>query len=125
MPDAPRVFKTPLVPLVPLLGIAICLFMMAYLPFDTWVRLILWMLVGHDIYVYYGSKHSNLYNKDLRAKGNNLLSYIGLGIAVVLSTFIIIQQTLGGWQEGIGIAVVLLFFAGGHVLLYGVRVVRR
>jgi APA family basic amino acid/polyamine antiporter len=124
MPDAPRAFKVPLVPLVPLLGILICLFMMVYLPFDTWIRLILWMLLGHDIYVYYGSKHSNLYNRDLRAKGNRLLSYIGLGIAAVLSTFVIIQQTLEGWQKEIGVSAILLFIAGVHILLFGIRLVR-
>ena len=40
MPDVPRAFKTPLVPLVPILGIAVCLFMMVFLPTDTWIRLL-------------------------------------------------------------------------------------
>ena len=40
MPELPRAFKTPLVPLVPILGIATCLFMMVFLPMDTWIRLV-------------------------------------------------------------------------------------
>ena len=51
MPELPRAFKTPMVPLVPILGIATCLFMMVFLPMDTWIRLLVWMLIGLDIYL--------------------------------------------------------------------------
>jgi len=57
-PDAKRTFKTPLVPLVPILGIVTCSYMMYALPFDTWMRLIIWMVLGIVVYFYYGSKHS-------------------------------------------------------------------
>jgi basic amino acid/polyamine antiporter, APA family len=59
-PDFPRAFKTPFVPLVPILGIASCLFMMVFLPLDTWLRLIIWMLIGIDVYLMYGTKNSKL-----------------------------------------------------------------
>src|SRR5687768_15927000 len=49
-PDLPRPFKTPLVPLVPILGILICFGMMAFLPADTWIRLLVWMAIGIVIY---------------------------------------------------------------------------
>lgn len=62
MPDAPRTFKTPLVPLVPILGILICFGMMAFLPLDTWIRLIIWMVIGVVIYFLYGKKRSHLQN---------------------------------------------------------------
>lgn len=58
MPDAPRAFRTPLVPLVPILGIFVCLFMMVFLPLDTWIRLIVWMMIGFDLYLFYGMKNS-------------------------------------------------------------------
>src|SRR5690606_8095943 len=45
-PDAPRAFKVPLVPLIPILGVAVCLFMMVALPLDTWLRLAAWMILG-------------------------------------------------------------------------------
>src|SRR5262245_33074039 len=45
-PDLARPFRTPWMPLVPLLGIIISLFLMSTLPWDTWARLILWLLVG-------------------------------------------------------------------------------
>ncbi len=57
-PDAPRAFKTPWVPLVPVLGAIICLVQMASLPLDTWLRLIGWMAIGIVIYFTYSVKHS-------------------------------------------------------------------
>ncbi|MDX2001079.1 MAG: amino acid permease [Chitinophagales bacterium] len=53
-PNAPRAFRTPLVPLVPILGIASCLLMMLALPYDTWLRLVIWMAIGIAIYFSYG-----------------------------------------------------------------------
>ena len=57
-PNRPRPFKTPLVPLVPILGILICFAMMAGLPGDTWLRLIVWLAIGLAIYFLYGRHHS-------------------------------------------------------------------
>ncbi|HEY6769857.1 MAG TPA: amino acid permease [Candidatus Sulfotelmatobacter sp.] len=59
-PDLPRPFKTPLVPLVPILGIVISLGLMASLPGSTWLRLILWLILGMGIYFGYGRQHSRL-----------------------------------------------------------------
>ena len=58
----PRAFRTPLVPLVPLLGIFTCLFMMVFLPLDTWIRLFVWLLIGFIIYFGYSAKNSKLRN---------------------------------------------------------------
>ena len=59
-PDIPRPFRTPLVPLVPILGILSCGMLMAGLPKDTWLRLIIWMAIGIVIYFAYGRRHSRL-----------------------------------------------------------------
>lgn len=59
-PDIHRSFRTPLVPLVPALGAIICLVQMIALPADTWIRLIIWMLLGFLIYFFYGKKRSVL-----------------------------------------------------------------
>jgi APA family basic amino acid/polyamine antiporter len=59
-PELHRPFKTPFVPLVPILGILICGYMMLNLPLDTWLRLIIWMGIGIAIYFLYGRKHSKL-----------------------------------------------------------------
>lgn len=60
MPEAVRSFKTPLVPLVPILGMLICLGMMAFLPLDTWIRLLVWMAIGIVIYFVYSKNKSFL-----------------------------------------------------------------
>jgi APA family basic amino acid/polyamine antiporter len=59
-PEAPRPFKTPLVPLVPLLSVVSALALMAALPIDTWIRLIVWLAIGMLIYFLYGKSHSQL-----------------------------------------------------------------
>ncbi|HUQ47621.1 MAG TPA: amino acid permease [Gemmatimonadaceae bacterium] len=59
-PDLPRPFKTPLVPIVPILAILICGYMMASLPADTWIRLIVWLALGLLIYFAYGKSHSRI-----------------------------------------------------------------
>jgi APA family basic amino acid/polyamine antiporter len=59
-PEIPRPFRTPLVPLIPLLGIASCIYLMSGLPRDTWVRLIAWMAIGLVIYFTYGIRKSRL-----------------------------------------------------------------
>lgn len=57
-PDAPRAFRTPWVPIVPILGIVTCAVMMLSLPLDMWIRLIVWLAVGLVIYFTYGKKRS-------------------------------------------------------------------
>lgn len=59
-PDIHRPFKTPWVPVVPILGALICFIQMAALPLDTWLRLIIWMLIGFAIYFFYGRYHSKV-----------------------------------------------------------------
>jgi len=59
-PDIPRPFKTPLVPLVPILAILICGYMMFSLPGDTWIRLMVWLAIGLLIYFLYGKAHSRI-----------------------------------------------------------------
>lgn len=60
MPDAPRAFRTPLVPLVPILGIIVCGYLMYSLPGEAWLRLVAWMTLGVLIYFFYGKKNSKL-----------------------------------------------------------------
>jgi APA family basic amino acid/polyamine antiporter len=59
-PDRPRPFRTPWVPVVPILGMCSCFFLMAGLPIPTWIRLIVWMAIGLVIYFAYGAQHSKV-----------------------------------------------------------------
>lgn len=60
MPDAPRSFKTPFVPYVPIAGVLVCVYLMYSLPFESWMRLFIWMALGVIIYFIYGKKNSKL-----------------------------------------------------------------
>jgi len=57
-PNAPRPFRTPLVWIVAPLGIGMCAFMMIYLPMDTWLRLVIWTIIGTVIYFLYSRRHA-------------------------------------------------------------------
>lgn len=61
-PNLERPFKTPLVPLVPILGIVVCVIMMASLPIESWERLAIWLAIGLVIYFIYGRKYSKINN---------------------------------------------------------------
>ena len=61
-PELPRPFRTPWVPFVPIMGILVCMGMMAFLPLDTWLRLAIWMALGLAIYFFYGRHHSRVRN---------------------------------------------------------------
>ncbi|WNG38880.1 amino acid permease [Archangium violaceum] len=63
-PDIPRPFRTPLVPVVPILGILICGTLMVGLGPATWLRLVIWMGLGLAIYFGYGHKNSRLGHQD-------------------------------------------------------------
>jgi len=59
-PRTKRPFRTPGVPWVPILGIAFSLLLMFGLPLDTWLRLIVWLIIGLVIYFGYGRRHSQV-----------------------------------------------------------------
>jgi basic amino acid/polyamine antiporter, APA family len=61
-PELERPFRTPLVPLVPILGILVCSYLMYGLPVDTWLRLMVWLALGLVIYFVYGRTHSKVGN---------------------------------------------------------------
>ena len=59
-PDIPRAFRTPWVPVVPLIGIAFSIWLVSQLPLITWERFLIWMAVGLLVYFGYGIRHSKL-----------------------------------------------------------------
>ncbi len=59
-PDLPRGFRVPLVPVFPIIGMLLCLYLMRYLDRDTWIRFVVWLAIGVAIYVLYGRRHSRL-----------------------------------------------------------------
>lgn len=124
MPEVPRAFKTPMVPLVPILGVATCLFMMVFLPMDTWIRLLVWMLIGLDIYLVYGAKNSHLGNGTDSRKGMRIARYTGIVLALLLALVGFLHQRSVGFDTDKTLLYISLVFAAFHTLLYASKLGR-
>ncbi|MFI9644910.1 amino acid permease [Streptomyces sp. NPDC052040] len=70
-PDLHRAFRTPFVPVVPILSVCASLWLMLNLPAETWLRFALWLLVGFVIYFLYGRTHSRVGEQQRAAAGRS------------------------------------------------------
>lgn len=122
MPEIPRAFKTPFVPLVPILGIGVCLFMMVFLPMDTWIRLLVWMLIGMDIYLMYGAKNSHLGNGTTQRKGMKMAHIVGIGLSLLLVVAGFLHQYTVGFDTAQTLLYISIVFAAVHLVLFGARI---
>lgn len=118
MPELPRAFKTPFVPVVPILGIGVCLFMMVFLPMDTWIRLLVWMLIGLDIYLVYGARNSHLGNGTDNRKGMKTARYTGIVLALLLVVAGFLHQYVAGFDTDKTLLYISIGFAVLHLGLY-------
>lgn len=59
-PEAPRPFRTPVLPWVPVIGALLCFIQMLGLPWATWERLFIWLAIGGVVYLASGRRHSRL-----------------------------------------------------------------
>ena len=59
-PDLERPFKVPGSPVLPWVAAAVCLYLMLNLPVETWLRFVVWLLIGFAIYFFYGRGHSRV-----------------------------------------------------------------
>jgi APA family basic amino acid/polyamine antiporter len=63
-PDMKREFRTPWVPVIPILGVLVCGAMIFGLGWTNWLRLFVWLLIGFIVYFSYSRKHSKLNNPE-------------------------------------------------------------
>ena len=124
MPELKREFKTPFVPLVPILGIFVCLFMMVFLPMDTWIRLLVWMLIGMDIYLVYGAKHSLLGSGTSQRKGMKIARYTGLILCVLLVITGLLHQYTVGFETDRTLMYISIIFAVVHLFVFASKLKR-
>ncbi|MBA3339088.1 MAG: amino acid permease [Geodermatophilaceae bacterium] len=74
-PDMERPFRVPFSPIFPLIGIALCVLLTVDLPGTTWLRFVVWLVVGIVIYIFYGYKHSRLRTEtDVKTAGGGTQS---------------------------------------------------
>lgn len=113
-PDAKRSFKVPFGPVIPVLGILSCSYLMLSLPVLTWVRFLVWLDLGMVIYWFYGRTHSPLVNAaeasartPMQSLGNfintlGLLLIFNAACMVILgymTEFGITNETTAKWHE--------------------------
>lgn len=125
MPDAPRAFRTPLVPWIPAAGILTCLGMMLFLPADTWIRLVVWMLLGIDVYEVYGIRRSKLHGGKITRQEHYTLDWMGLILAVLCFLTGLWHQAIAGWETDYTLFGVAAFMATSHLLYYGYRLIKK
>jgi APA family basic amino acid/polyamine antiporter len=123
MPDAPRAFRTPLVPLVPILGVATCLFMMVFLPLDTWIRLIVWMMIGFDVYLFYGMKNGKLNGGNLKKIGYKIVAWGGFGLVAILLIVAFLHHSYPD-ADDMGMFIFSIAFSVLHAVIYAVQIAR-
>jgi APA family basic amino acid/polyamine antiporter len=71
--EVPRAFVAPWIPFTPIMGITVSLLMMFSLGWETWARLIIWLVIGMFIYYFYGRKHSRVQRGEYAALNNKPL----------------------------------------------------
>ena len=122
MPHIPRTFRTPFVPLVPVAGIVTCLSLMIFLPADTWFRLVLWMLIGLDVYSHYGIKNSALEHGAMQRKGTTILNLLALALSILCIITGFWHQQTTGWEADKTILCIAIVAGLGHIAYYVTRV---
>lgn len=126
-PDAPRAFVTPLVPLVPVLGILVCFGMMAFLPFDTWIRLVSWMMIGLDVYLFRGIKNSVLgkeNNSTNDPKNYTVTALSGMALTLILAVLTFLHHN-GSGQNDRGLITFSVIMVIIHAILYGYYLIKK
>ncbi len=120
-PDKVRKFRTPWVPVVPILGILSCSYLMISLPWITWVRFFFWLFVGTNIYFLYGIEHSKLAGDTSPGSGRLLfrirVTLLALDLASLVYLFFLLQ---GGNRAVVTVFeyfffILLILFVGGLV----------
>lgn len=123
-PNAVRPFRTPLVPLVPILGIVTCLVMVGSLDLFTQLCAISWMLVGLDVYLYFGRENSAFHNTEAAHhtfRGQTAVLVAGGLFSLLLAGLTLLNAAL---HQASGIAdkhqatTLFLVVAGIHLALY-------
>ena len=120
-PNAPRAFRTPLVPLIPVLGILVCFGMMAFLPFDTWIRLVCWMMIGLDVYLYRGIRNSILgkHNSTTENPKNYTVSAISGAILTIVLAVLTYLHHQNAETDDSGLIIFSVIMIIVHTVLYG------
>ncbi len=141
-PERPRPFRCPWVPVVPMLGILSCLYLMLQLPLLTWVRFIVWLFTGLMIYFLYSVEKSSMFLSELRSRPyfwrQLLVTRQAIGVVLLALAALLLFSGLaqhGALSNRIGYALAIPFqgaklhasiaFTGGLLLVFSVLFLRK
>lgn len=130
-PDTPRPFRVALVPLIPILGMLVCGFMIFGLGWENWSRLVAWLLIGFDIYLFYSLRNSHYADVNTENKKAGVISLIGFATAGLL-----ILMTCWHYAKDLGILFTsfdreemffyfVMVFSVIHFIGFGISYLRR
>ena len=91
---------------------------------DTWIRILLWMLIGLDIYLVYGAKNSHLGNGTVQRKGMKIARITGIVLALLLVVAGFLHQYVVGFEEDRTLLYISIIFAVIHLILYASKLGR-
>ena len=74
-----RAFRTPWVPVLPIVAALTCLYLMFSLPVITWIRFVVWLALGVIIYFAYGVHHSRLGREEIEEAGRDTVERVKRG----------------------------------------------
>jgi APA family basic amino acid/polyamine antiporter len=98
--------------------------MMVFLPMDTWIRLLVWMLIGLDIYLYYGSKNSRLGNGTNNRKGMKMARKTGIVLALLLVVVGLLHQNTVGFDADRTLLYISIAFSVIHLGIFASKIGR-
>jgi basic amino acid/polyamine antiporter, APA family len=132
-PDAERPFRVPLVPIIPILGVLVCGFMIFGLGFENWSRLLIWLLVGFDIYMLYGLQNSVLADKITEVRKSKFISLVGIVTAVTLIALTLLVYFNPGHLIASNYETkpfdkyytFIMFFAGVNIVWYAINYITK
>ena len=121
-PELERTFRVPLMPLFPIIGVIMCVYLILSLQLITWIVFTLWMLVGVAIYMFYGRRHSNApterppqisdeaATENFRTRDMRPGAAVGIGLLIIIAIALGVN-VLGGNHEFTAVGLVLWWLA--------------
>ena len=94
--------------------------MMVFLPLDTWIRLLVWMIIGFDVYLLYSMKNSELNAGTFNRKSFNTVAYTGIATVILLGIVAFVHHASEGENDKI-LFYFSLAFSAIHLIVYAAR----
>lgn len=136
-PDIPRTFRVPLMPLFPVIGALLCLYLISALQVITWIVFAIWMMIGFAIYFGYGRKHSrasldrpspipvSAAAEDLPTRATRPAVLVGMGLLLAMTVYTVTRVFSAGIGLGPRIVWLIVAVAGAAGVVLCAKALQR